>query len=177
MGSTHHIHDKWPKACKEQEPGAPVRGEALGLNLGAPVRLWLAGGAVGAGLVRKEDWDSLSDWGQLVHALKLGSDTSPVGLWVGALEGYSLLSGHLVRRYSNRGNPDYHPAGASLTGTLGPLYVEAFASDVLGAPHGCPGRGGLAAPLHRPTTAAGPLHPGGCRRCMTGVGQAVLLLR
>jgi len=108
-------------------------GEALGLNLGAPVRLRLAGGVVGAGLVRREDWDSLSDWGQLVHALKLGSDTSPVGLWVGALEGYSLLSGHLVRRYSNRANPDYHPAGASLTGTLGPLYVEAFASDVLGA--------------------------------------------
>lgn len=102
-------------------------GEAFGLNLGAPVRLRLAGGEVGAGLVRREDW------GQLVHALKLGSDTSPVGLWVGALEGYSLLSGHLVRRYSNRANPDYHPAGASLTGTLGPLYVEAFASDVLGA--------------------------------------------
>ncbi|WP_239015214.1 hypothetical protein [Archangium violaceum] len=110
-----------------------AEGEAFGLNMGAPVRLRLAGGEVGAGLVRREDWDSLSDWGQLVHALKLGSDTAPVGLWVGALEGYSLLSGHLVRRYSNRANPDYHPAGASLTGTVGPLYVEAFASDVLGA--------------------------------------------
>ncbi|MGZ3457478.1 MAG: hypothetical protein ACXU86_03125 [Archangium sp.] len=108
-------------------------GEAFGLNLGAPVRLRLEGGGLGAGLVRREDWDSLSDWGQLVHALKLGSDTSPVGLWVGALDSYSLLSGHLVRRYSNRANPDYHPAGASLTGAVGPLYVEAFASDVLGA--------------------------------------------
>jgi hypothetical protein len=29
--------------------------------------------------------------GGAVHALKLGSDTAPVGLWVGALEGYSLL--------------------------------------------------------------------------------------
>lgn len=38
-----------------------------------------------------------------------------------------------MRRYSNRTNPDYHPAGAFLTGTLGPLYAEAFASDVLGA--------------------------------------------
>ena len=83
--------------------------------------------------MRREDWDSLSDWGQWVRALKLGSDASPVALWMGALEGYSLLSGHLVRRYSNRANPDYHPAGALLTGTLGPLYVEAFASDVLGA--------------------------------------------
>jgi hypothetical protein len=38
------------------------------------------------GLVRRQDWDSLSDWGQLVHALKPGSDASPVGPWVGALE-------------------------------------------------------------------------------------------
>ncbi|NOJ83340.1 hypothetical protein, partial [Myxococcus xanthus] len=91
------------------------------------------GGGEGAGLVRKEDWDSLSDWGQLVRALKLGADTSPVALWVGAMEGFHLVSGHLVQRYSNRTNPDYHPAGALLTGTLGPLYMEAFSSDVLGA--------------------------------------------
>ena len=108
-------------------------GESFGLNLGAPVRLRLWGGELGAGLVRREDWDSLSDWGQWVRALKLGSDASPVGLWVGALDSYSLLSGHLVRRYSNRLHPDYHPAGASLTAILAPLYVEAFASDVLGA--------------------------------------------
>ncbi|WP_395850103.1 hypothetical protein [Cystobacter fuscus] len=108
-------------------------GEALGLNLGAPVRLRVGGGDPGAGLVRGEDWDSLSDWGQLVRALKLGSDASSVGLWAGALDSYSLLSGHLVRRYSNRANPDYHPAGAFLTGLLGPLYAEAFSSDVLGA--------------------------------------------
>ncbi|WNG52768.1 hypothetical protein F0U60_35595 [Archangium minus] len=108
-------------------------GEELGVNLGAPVRLRLGGGTPGAGLVRREDWDSLSDWGQVVRALKLGSDASPVGLWAGALDSYNLLSGHLVRRYSNRTNPDYHPAGAFLTGTLGPLYAEAFSSDVLGA--------------------------------------------
>ncbi|HEX5752208.1 MAG TPA: hypothetical protein VFZ09_38700 [Archangium sp.] len=40
-------------------------GEALGVNLGAPVRLRVGGGVAGAGLVRREDWDSLSDWGQL----------------------------------------------------------------------------------------------------------------
>ncbi len=108
-------------------------GEEWGLQVGAPVLLRLWGGEAGAGRVRQEDWDSLSDWGQVVRALKLGGDSSPLALWVGALEDYSLLSGHLVRRYSNRANPDYHPAGAFLTGTLGPLYVEAFTSDVLGA--------------------------------------------
>ncbi len=108
-------------------------GPGFGVSVGAPVRLRLWGGGEGAGLVRREDWDSLSDWGQLVRALKLGSDASPVALWLGPLEGFHLLSGHLVRRYSNRSNPDYHPAGALLTAKLAPLYVEAFASDVLGA--------------------------------------------
>ncbi|RKH00448.1 hypothetical protein D7X74_38555, partial [Corallococcus sp. CA047B] len=108
-------------------------GAEFGVNLGAPVRLRLWGGGKGAGLIRTEDWDSLSDWGQVVRAFKWGSDEAPWGVWVGALDSYSLLSAHLVRRYSNRSNPDYHPAGGFLTGTLGPLYVEAFASDVLGA--------------------------------------------
>ncbi|WP_430384183.1 hypothetical protein [Archangium violaceum] len=88
-------------------------GEEFGVNLGAPVWLRLGGGSPGAGWVRREDWDSLSDWGQLVRGLKLGSDNAPVALWVGGLESYSLLSAHL-------------------TGTLGPLYTEAF-SGVLGA--------------------------------------------
>ncbi|WP_375755336.1 hypothetical protein [Corallococcus exercitus] len=108
-------------------------GAEFGVNLGTPVRLRLWGGEQNAGVFRQEDWDSLSDWGQVVRALKLGSNEAPLALWMGALERYSLLSGHLVRRYSNRINPDYHPAGGFLTGTLGPLYVEAFASDVLGA--------------------------------------------
>ncbi|MCY1045385.1 hypothetical protein OV208_28980 [Corallococcus sp. bb12-1] len=105
-------------------------GPEFGLNLGAPVRLRAWGGT---GLVRREDWDSLSDWGQVVRGLKLGSNDAPVGVWFGALESYSLLSAHLVRRYSNRSNPDYHPAGGFLTATLGPLYTQAFVSDVLGA--------------------------------------------
>ncbi|MCY1019390.1 hypothetical protein [Pyxidicoccus sp. MSG2] len=108
-------------------------GEELGVNVGAPVRLRLWGGGEGAGLVRREDWDTLSDWGQLFRGLKFGSDTAPLAVWFGGLENYTLLSGHLVRRYSNRTNPDYHPAGGFLLGTLGPLYTEAFASDVLGA--------------------------------------------
>ncbi|RYZ14326.1 MAG: hypothetical protein EOO70_07760, partial [Myxococcaceae bacterium] len=105
-------------------------GPEWGLNLGAPVRLRAWGST---GLVRREDWDNLSDFGQVVRGLKLGSNNAPVGVWLGALESYSLLSAHLVRRYSNRSNPDYHPAGGFLTGTLGPFYTQAFASDVLGA--------------------------------------------
>ncbi|GMU06612.1 hypothetical protein [Corallococcus caeni] len=108
------------------------KGESFRLILGAPVRLRLWGGGAGAGLVRKEDWDTLSDWGQVVRLFMVGGDT-PHSVWVGMMEGYSLLSGHLVRRYGNRVNPDDHPAGVIATGTLGPVYAEAFASDVLSA--------------------------------------------
>ncbi|WP_434347534.1 hypothetical protein ACN6A1_05385 [Myxococcus virescens] len=108
-------------------------GPEFGANVGAPVRFRLWGGGESAGIVRREDWDSLSDWGQLVRGLKFGSDNAPMGIWFGALEEHRLLSGHLVRRYSNRTNPDYHPAGGIFTGEFGPLYTEAFASDVLGA--------------------------------------------
>ncbi|WP_141618469.1 hypothetical protein [Myxococcus sp. AB036A] len=108
-------------------------GPEFGVNVGAPVRFRMWGGGEGAGIVRREDWDSLSDWGQLVRGLKFGSDNAPVGIWFGPLEEHRLLSGHLVRRYSNRTNPDYHPAGGIFTAEVGPLYTEAFASDVLGA--------------------------------------------
>lgn len=108
------------------------KGESFRLILGAPVRLRLWGGEEGAGLVRKDDWDTLSDWGQVVRLFMVGGDT-PNSVWLGMMEGYSLLSGHLVRRYGNRVNPDYHPAGVIATGTLGPVYAEAFASDVLSA--------------------------------------------
>jgi hypothetical protein len=109
------------------------RGLEFSLQLGAPVRVRMWGPAAERGKIRREDWDSRSDWGQWVRGLKLGSDEAPLAVWLGALEEHNLLSGHLVRRYSNRTHPDYHPAGAFLTGTLGPLYVEALASDVLSA--------------------------------------------
>ncbi|WP_254614694.1 hypothetical protein [Myxococcus sp. CA056] len=104
----------------------------FGINLGSPLRLRLWG-PEGGGVVRREDWDTLSDWGQLVRGLQFGSDNAPLGGWFGRLDSYSLMSGHLVRRYSNRTNPDYHPAGGFLTGRLGPVCAGAFASDVLGA--------------------------------------------
>ncbi|MFY1828022.1 hypothetical protein ACN47A_19025 [Myxococcus fulvus] len=107
------------------------QGEWFRLNVGAPLRLRLWGGA-GAGFVRKEDWDTLSDWGQVVRLFSVGVDASNA-VWAGRMEGYSLLSGHLVRRYSNQLNPDYHPAGLGASGTLGPVYAEAFVSDLLGA--------------------------------------------
>jgi hypothetical protein len=80
-------------------------GEPFRLSLGAPLRLHLPVGLTGepAPLVRIQDWDSLSDFGQLVRSLSLGAEASPVTLRAGALEDYSLLSGHLVNRMTSAG--------------------------------------------------------------------------
>jgi hypothetical protein len=110
-------------------------GERFGLYVHLPLRLHVAGGgtAGGGGPFRERDWDSRSDLGQWLRELRVGRRTWPVRLKAGALEEYSLMAGHLVGRYSNRFNPDYHPAGAVLTGQVGPLHAEAFTSDVLAA--------------------------------------------
>jgi hypothetical protein len=107
-------------------------GKRFGLHVHLPLRLHVAGGGA-AGLLRKRDWDSRSDFGQWLRELRVGQHTWPVQMKAGALEEYSLMSGSLVNRYSNRFNPDYHPAGAALFISLGPLQAEAFTSDVLAA--------------------------------------------
>jgi hypothetical protein len=100
------------------------------LQLGALVRVRLDG--VG-GLVRRADWDELSDLGQLLEALSLGGDSAPVRLRAGPVRTWTLGQGHLITRYSNQENADYHPAAAWLVAGAGPARVELFASDVLGA--------------------------------------------
>ena len=83
------------------------------------------------GILRREDWDSLSDFGQIVRELRL--DTSALQLRVGSVRKKTLGFGHLINRYSNADNPDYHPAGATAVLNIGPVHAEAFASDLLGA--------------------------------------------
>ncbi|MFZ5468276.1 MAG: hypothetical protein ACOZIN_02465 [Myxococcota bacterium] len=84
-------------------------------------------------LLRREDWDQTSDYGQLIRELRIGKEDSAFSLWAGPAQGYTLGHGHLVARYSNRENTDYHPAAAGLSFTIGPTQTELFASDFLGA--------------------------------------------
>lgn len=114
-------------------------GEDFGFELGAPLRLRLLDGAPEqrdldyGGVLRREDWDERSDFGQLLRSVRIGSGESPVFFRAGAMPLVTIGHGHLVNRYSNQTNPDYHPAGAILTANLGPTHTEVFASDVLAA--------------------------------------------
>jgi hypothetical protein len=85
------------------------------------------------GWFRYQDWAELSDYGQVVRLLRAGSDASPVQLRLGAFETQTLGAGHLINRYSNRANPNYHPGGGTLTAYFGPSRTELLVSDFLGA--------------------------------------------
>ncbi|MBI3184316.1 MAG: hypothetical protein HYZ28_19455 [Myxococcales bacterium] len=84
-------------------------------------------------LIRRADWDQPSDFGQLLRELRLGREGASFSLRAGPALSYTLGHGHLLNRYSNRENPDYHPASASAELVLGPTRTEVFASDILGA--------------------------------------------
>jgi hypothetical protein len=109
--------------------------DVFALRLGALVRLRLLDGAPAeaGGLLRAADWDELSDFGQLLELLSLGREAGPVTLRAGPVREKTLGFGHLVARYSNQDNLDYHPTAATLALAVGPVRAELFASDVLGA--------------------------------------------
>jgi hypothetical protein len=114
-------------------------GERFSLDLGPTFRFRLIDTGPGqragdfGGVLRREDWDQLSDFGQLVQSLKVGAEGDVFALRAGAFEKKTLGAGHLINRYSNQDNPDTHPAGADVVLSLGPVRLSAFASDVLAA--------------------------------------------
>ncbi|QSQ12663.1 hypothetical protein [Myxococcus landrumensis] len=116
-----------------------TKGDSFVLRLGANLRMRMVDeepkqteGDYGARL-RREDWDELSDAGQVVRMLRIGREGESFYLRVEPLVDESLGRGYLVGRYSNVLSPDYHPAGGSVTVAKGPVRAEVLASDVLAA--------------------------------------------
>ncbi len=114
-------------------------GEVFGLELGPTFRLRVIDADADnrpsdlGGFLRGPDWDELSDFGQIVSSLRIGREGGPFAIRVGPMRKKTLGLGHLVWRYSNQVNPNYHPASAALDFRAGPVRGEFFASDVLGA--------------------------------------------
>lgn len=115
-------------------------GEDFEFMLGAPLRFRVldaepkqTANDYGAHL-RREDWDERSDFGQVVRLLRIGEEgRGRFNMQLGPLTEETLGYGHLVGRYTNQLNPDYHPAGGDLNLRVGPVQVEALVSDVLAA--------------------------------------------
>lgn len=116
-----------------------VAGDDFSFSLGAPLRLRLFDAAPDqkaqdyGQILRREDWDTRSDYGQLLDSLQIGNPSSPVYVEAGALDDVSLGRGHLVTHYDNRLNPNYHPLGTLLVANGKALKLEALASDLLAA--------------------------------------------
>ena len=84
------------------------------------------------GVLRRADWDQLSDFGQILQSLKIGADSGPFTVRAGPIFKKTLGLGHLLSRYSNQENLDYHPAAGDAVLSVGPIRAEFFASDILG---------------------------------------------
>lgn len=114
-------------------------GEDFGFELGAPLRLRIFDDPPEqraedfGGFLRGRDWDERSDFGQVLRELRIGSDGSFLKLRAGPFDTQTLGYGHLVSRYSNQLNPDYHPAGAQLSLEFPVARAELIASDVVAA--------------------------------------------
>ena len=85
------------------------------------------------GVLRGADWDELSDYGQILQKLEVFREGAPFWLRAGTLRRKTLGLGHLVWRYENQSNPNYHPASAQLGARVGPVSGQLLASDVLSA--------------------------------------------
>lgn len=114
-------------------------GESFAIELGAALRFRLIDSEPKqdpedyGGYLRREDWDTPSDLGQILRDLKIGRDDNVANLRASPLQAFTLGEGHLVDRYDNRLSENYHPTGALLTVNVGPTRVQAMASDVLSA--------------------------------------------
>jgi hypothetical protein len=114
-----------------------LENEDFAVELGAPLRFRLldedpqqAADDYGPRL-RRQDWDTMSDYGQVLRELRIGQEGDTFTLNAGPLFVFTLGEGHLVDRYDNQLSPDYHPVGAVATINVGPTRVQVAASDVL----------------------------------------------
>jgi hypothetical protein len=114
-------------------------GDSFGIEVGAEFRLRLIDETPGqraddiGGVLRGADWDEASDFGQILRSLRISKPDSVFWIQAGAVRKKTLGLGHLISRYSNQDNPDYHPAGATVGVNYKAIRAELFASDIFGA--------------------------------------------
>lgn len=85
------------------------------------------------GALRGADWDEASDFGQIIQSLTIGHEGGIVSVDLSPKRKKTMGLGHLLWRYSNQVNADYHPTGGELDLNAGPIHGEFFASDLFGA--------------------------------------------
>ncbi len=112
-------------------------GDDFGFELGAPLRLRIFDDPPEQKssdyyqLIRRQDWDESSDFGQILRELRIGPEDGAVAVRGGPQLEYTLGHGHLVNRLSNRDNPDYHPCGVHAHLVFGPSRTDFIATDFL----------------------------------------------
>ena len=120
------------------EPGVAYDGEALQVELAAPLRFYLVRASPHYALgppswktLRAEDWDERSELGQILKSLKLTAWEGAFKLRAGALSHVRLGHGTIVNDYSNDLHPDHRQAGTTATLAIGAVSATAIVSNLL----------------------------------------------
>ncbi|MGI5861738.1 MAG: hypothetical protein ACOX6T_06725 [Myxococcales bacterium] len=113
------------------EPGVSFESRLLEGRLGLPVRLRLnAQLASRDGVLRREDWDDLSDAGRVVRRVELSLAERTFTLRLGALAHEAAGHGTIVNGLGSSLDPDSLPLGAKARLVLGPLALELLGADM-----------------------------------------------
>ena len=94
--------------------GTVLRWGQLGLGVQVPLRFRVVDeDPQNSTVLRKEDWDEVSDWTRVVRFLEWGSEKKPDPVYarLGVLSGVSLGHGTIVDRYYNVIDADHYQTG------------------------------------------------------------------
>ena len=114
-------------------PAFTLESEPVSLELDVPFRLRLNSTlSRERGVLRREDWDALSDAGRALRSLdvRLGQRTFLGHL--GALAHETMGHGTIVSDYGNTLLPDAQPLGLSARLSVGPVAAQVLGGNVLG---------------------------------------------
>ncbi len=105
-------------------------GEQLSAMLDIPLRWRTKRSAIT--ILRKEDWDSLSDCGRIIKKIDFVETELALAVHVGIIGRKSIGHGTLMHEYSNSFNPDKQPVGIEIDVAQGPWKAEVLSANILG---------------------------------------------
>lgn len=101
----------------------------LGVGIQAPLRFRVVDNdPEDEGVLRKEEWDEVSDWTRVLRYVEWGKPTDWLYVRLGVLSGTSIGHGTIVDRYYNVIDPDHYQTGAQVNLDLdvagGQLFLD-----------------------------------------------------
>jgi len=114
--------------------GTAMRWGQLGWGIQVPLRIRLNDEAPkDSSVIRKEDWDEVSDWTRVIRFVEWGSEKKPEPVYarLGDLNGITLGHGTIVDRYYNVIDADHYQTGVFVKTDLGVAGGSFFMDNIV----------------------------------------------